>query len=88
LNKTYKLNRFCKAVLERAAFLQKGLPIDRKYGIVEWYGIILVLYSDKGVLSGTLFYEQLAADVREAGENPAQFRYRVGECHADATGIL
>ena len=69
-------------------FLQKGLPIDRKYGIVEWYGIILVLYSDKGVLSGTLFYEQLAADVREAGENPAQFRYRVGECHADATGIL
>lgn len=60
--------------------MQKGLPIDRKYGIVEWYGIILVLYSDKGVLSGTLFYEQLAADVREAGENPAQFRYRVGEC--------
>ena len=68
--------------------MQKGLPSDRKYGIVEWYGIILVLYSDKGVLSGTLFYEQLAADVREAGENPAQFRYRVGECHADATGIL
>lgn len=52
--------------------MQKGLPIDRKYGIVEWYGIILVLYSDKGVLSGTLFYEQLAADVREAGENPAR----------------
>lgn len=68
--------------------MQKGLPIDRKYGIVEWYGIILVLYSDKGVLSGTLFYEQLAADVREAGENPAQFRYRVGEHHTHATGMF
>ena len=59
---------------------------NEKQGQLEL--LFLVLYSDKGVLSGTLFYEQLAADVREAGENPAQFRYRVGECHADATGIL
>ena len=66
--------------------MQKGLPIDRKYGIVEWYGIILVLYSDKGVLSGTLFYEQLAADVREAGENPARARHCIdGALSAYAT---
>ena len=58
-------------------FLQKGLPTGKKYGIVI-----------KGFSQRTLFIEQLAADVREAGENPAQFRYRVGERHADATGTI
>ena len=57
-------------------FLQKDLPICEKCGIVI-----------RGHLKSP-FIEQLAADVREAGENPAQFRYRVGEHHTHATGMF